>query len=153
MPISISLTDSALILQILGVVFGLFVIWYEARKDGFDDHRIFDIAFSSSIIGYVVYYGLGFLRNWLSIYYLNNILLKLLTVPAILLLCFCFMLAMVLIGLRKSRWSLYRILDIYSLGWAGFLLFISMSTFSFFFLILGAPPKLSPFPKSSPFLS
>lgn len=74
-----------------------FTIWYYGKKDGFDEKRLFDMAFSSLFLSVVLYL---LIKNNLNVFgFLAGTL-----IPVV-----------YLSGLWK--WSYFRILDIFSLAW------------------------------------
>ncbi len=96
-----------LIFFVLGLI-TLFIIWLESVRDGFDKERMFDIYFSSLLI----LIGLHFLVRYLSFYDYhveqNSGLLVIASFSYITLAGFIYF-------TLRWKWSVFRILDIFSL--------------------------------------
>ncbi|KKS31834.1 MAG: Transcriptional regulator, TraR/DksA family [candidate division WWE3 bacterium GW2011_GWF1_42_14] len=113
----------------MGFVFWVFVMWYEARKDGFDDERFLDLVVVSTVVAVLFYYLFGRLYTYVSLYRPNNPLLSVnyeVTVSFVTLLG-AFLPPFYFSG--KRRWSLFRVFDIYSLAFGFFLVFISLGRY------------------------
>jgi len=118
----------------IGFVFWIFVMWYEARKDGFDDERFLDLVIVSTLSAALFYYLFNLLYPYVSLYRPNNPLLH---VNYEVMVSFLVLLGAFLPPFyfsNKRRWSLFRIFDIYSLAFGFFLVFVSLGKY----LITGA---------------
>jgi RNA polymerase-binding transcription factor DksA len=117
---------------VFGLICWLFILWGESKKDGFNTQRFFDLVFSSVIFSGIFSFLLYKLIEWLKIYYPNNVLLTL--DQWHLLGTFAFVLSLVPIFLfvKKFKWSVFRILDIYAM--ASSVLFMILSLGGFFIL-------------------
>ncbi|AHB40419.1 MAG: hypothetical protein ACD_25C00153G0002 [uncultured bacterium] len=114
---------------VIGFVFWIFVMWYEARKDGFDDERFFDLVVVSTVSAALSYYLFGLLYTYLRIYRPNN---PILSVNYEIIVSFLVLLGAFLPPFYfsdKRRWSIFRIFDIYSLAFGFFLVFISLGEY------------------------
>lgn len=117
------------IVLLIGFIFWLFVMWYEARKDGFDDERFFDLVIVSTLVSSLFYYAFNSFYTNTSIYNPNSFVLS---VNYDLMLSF-----LVLLGAfippfyfsKRRRWSIFRIFDIYSLAFGFLLVFISLGRY------------------------
>jgi len=110
----------------IGFVFWIFVMWYEARKDGFDDERFLDLVVVSTLTAALFYYLFRLLYTYISLYRPNN---PLLLVNYEVMVSFIALLGAFLPPFyfsNKRRWSLFRIFDIYSLAFGFFLVFVSL---------------------------
>lgn len=122
----------------IGFVFWVFVMWYEARKDGFDDERFLDLVIVSTISAALFYYLFNLLHTYVALYRPNS--------PFLLVNYEVIVSFLVLLGAflppfyfsNKRRWSLFRIFDIYSLAFGFFLVFVSLGKY----LITGASEHL-----------
>ena len=131
------------VISFLGIVYWLFMCWYEGKKDGFDGRNMFDLLLSSVIFSGVGYYFINYLLDWVHIYRPNNILLAL--DPELILLSSVFVLGLIPVFVfgKIYKWSVFRLLDIYALGFSLLLFFLSMgkfliySNFSYLFISLG----------------
>jgi DnaK suppressor protein len=121
--------DTNVLFLVLGVVFWLFLLWYETRRDGFDDMRVFDLGFMSLFLGFSSFVALNYLYNYLMIFFPTHAITGLLSTSLIYVSAFIISLLPVIFGVKKLRWSVYRILDIYSIAFTGLLLFLSLSVY------------------------
>jgi RNA polymerase-binding transcription factor DksA len=121
--------NTLLVVVLLGLFSQLFVFWSESKKDGFNTHRFFDLVFSSFIISGGISYAVYRLFEWLKIYVPSSIFLKLDQTSVLLLFFFLTSLLPVFFFSKKFKWSIFRLLDIYSVSFAIFLMFISLGHF------------------------
>lgn len=102
----------------IGFFISLFIVWQEGKKDGFDEEKIFDLFLlsgASAVVFSKIFFALSrhvviskiiayMVKNWsqgFNIFGLSaGALLVLVLVP------------------RAWKWSVFRILDIFSLAWA-----------------------------------
>ena len=123
---------------LIGFVFWLFVMWYEARKDGFDDERFLDLVVISTIFAGLFYYLFNRLYSYIQVYRPNHFILQ---VNRDVLISFIVLVAAFLPPFyfsKKRRWSVFRIFDIYALAFGFFLVFASFGKY----LITGQKPML-----------
>jgi len=85
----------------------LFAIWLESVKDGFDKEKIFDLFF----LFILFLFGLYFLTNYMSFY---NYYVEQNSQIIIISSFFVSTLILVRISINKWKWSIYRVLDIFS---------------------------------------
>lgn len=114
---------------LIGFVFWLFVMWYEARKDGFDDERFLDLVVISMISACVFYYFFNRFYVYIQVYRPNHFILQ---VHRDVLVSFLVLIAVFLPSFyfsKKRRWSIFRIFDIYSLAFGFFLVFTSLGKY------------------------
>lgn len=116
----------------LGLLAWLFVMWYEGRRDGFDEERLFDLSFLSLISGGLAYYFVNWYLTRLSIYTPNSIILKADHWFNLLFFVFSFSLVPTLLLCKKWRWSRYRILDIFVLALSILGFFVSLGVYLFY---------------------
>ena len=132
--------SSILLISIMAVICWCFVLWYEAKKDGFNTEKFFDLIFSSILLSGVTFYGLRLLLGWLEIFYPSNILLIPDREVFLSIIVFPTSLVPILLFSKKWKWSVFRILDIYSLAFSLLLMFLSFGKFLIYgqkeFLIL-----------------
>jgi RNA polymerase-binding transcription factor DksA len=117
------------VMLLLGFFSQLFVFWNESKKDGFNTHRFFDLVFSSFIISGGISYAVYRLFEWLKIYVPSSIFLKLDQTSVLLLFFFLTSLLPIFFFSKKFKWSVFRLLDIYSVSFAIFLMFTSLGYF------------------------
>jgi DnaK suppressor protein len=128
---------------VVGIVYGVFLFWYEGRKDGFADDRLFDLMFSIIATGGLVFH---FLQRFLlrkSILHPDSIFL---TYDALFLNILLPLLAM-LVPLKfftiRWKWSAYRILDILTIAFTYLIIILSLGQvliygdFEFVWLLIG----------------
>lgn len=106
---------------VLGVLYWVFVVWYEGRKDGFSSDSILDLTFSSVTISTVSFYLYSLLYRNIKLYHPNSIVLSLDYELTVSLLCFLSSLIPVLYFSKRWKWSKYRVLDIYSMAFSLFI--------------------------------
>ncbi len=124
--------NSILLISIMGIVCWCFVLWFEAKKDGFNTDKFFDLIFLSIILSGLVFHSLKKLIGWLEIYYPSNLLLnpdKEIFFSVTVLLT---SLLPILILSKKWKWSVFRITDIYAMASSLLLMFFSFGKFLVF---------------------
>ncbi len=123
---------------LIGFVFWLFVMWYEARKDGFDDERFLDLVVISTIFAGLFYFLFNRLYSYIQVYRPNHFILQ--ANRDVLESCLVLAAAFLppLYFSKKRRWSVFRIFDIYALAFGFFLVFVSFGKY----LITGQTPML-----------
>lgn len=114
---------------IIGLLSFLFIIWFEGRKDGFDQERIFDMGFLSLISGLLLYIGVSSYISYLKIYLPQSLVLRSDQLLTSIFISFTASVASVVLVSKKLKWSVFRILDIYSLGLSGFSFFVLIGAF------------------------
>jgi len=124
--------SSTLLISIMGIICWCFVLWFEAKKDGFNTIKFFDLIFSSITLSSVTYFGLKALTGWLAIYHPSNFLLIPDKEILISTLVFVASLLPVLLYSKKWKWSLFRIMDIYAMASSLLLMFFSFGKFLVF---------------------
>jgi len=106
-----------LLFVLIAFIFHLFVIWFEGKKDGFDIEKLFDAAFLSAISSFVlskISFNFG-----LTAPFFSEIDVEIGGMSALGLLLGLYI---CLIILSKTwKWSVYRLLDIFSLSASVFL--------------------------------
>lgn len=114
---------------IIGAFSFFFILWCESKKDGFNSDKFFDLTFITIFFSGVVVYFLYKLLEWLKIFrpasnllYFNQEML--LTITSFLLL-----IPPILFTSKRFKWSVFRILDIYSMGFSMLLMIISLGYF------------------------
>lgn len=114
---------------LFGLMLVLFTIWNESRKDGFDQVPTFDIFISVMFISLLLYKILSLAIETFN-FYSNFLTLRDVNVEAykILFAFIVFVGVLVAVG-RMLRWSVYRILDIYSLASLLILAILSLGKF------------------------
>lgn len=103
-----------------GFLYYLFIYWYEGKKDGFDSERLFDLAFTKSVLGLVLFIFLTKYFENLRIFSYRSFLLNF---DEIVVKIFAILVVNIVISYyfsKKWKWSIYRILDIYSLAEVSF---------------------------------
>lgn len=101
---------------VLGLLFSIFVIWYEGRKDGFDEDKFFDLFVISSLSG--LFLGrifFVFRNNYIFEAGLIHII-KFWTDGIDPVGVFIGVFIPLFIFSRYWKWSIYRLLDIYALS-------------------------------------
>lgn len=121
--------SSILIFSLLGLFCWIFVLWGESKKDGFNTQRFFDLIFISLILSSIVVYLVSSLLSWLRIYHPYNSVLALDQEIFLSFCVFTISLLPVFYFYKKYKWSVFRVLDIYSAGFSMFLMFLSLGRF------------------------
>ncbi len=117
---------SLTIALLLGLIYWIFIIWYEGRKDGFGNERILDLAFSSLILSGAVYFLLSYVLEYLAIFYPKSSILFFDSELLISGVCFLASLLPILIFSALWKWSGFRLLDIYAIAYSQLLIVISI---------------------------
>jgi len=132
-PVNVSFgsktVSTMLLISLAGISCWCFVLWYEAKKDGFNTDKFFDLIFSSILVSGTVYYLLNRLIGWLEIYKPSNFLLTMDKEILLSMSVFLSTLFPIHFFSRKWKWSVFRILDIYSLGFSVLTMFLSLGYF------------------------
>jgi len=117
------------LIAFVGFICWVFVTWCESRKDGFRCDKFFDLIFSSVICCSVVLYALYSIYDWLSVYRPGNFILAL--DKDIFLVVFSFLASLipVLYFSKKWRWSVFRVLDIYTQAFGLLVLILALGKF------------------------
>lgn len=121
--------NTLLIITLLGFICWCFVLWYEAKKDGFNTAKFFDLIFTSVFLLVVVIYLLSKLLDWYEIFKPSNPILLLDKELLFVFIVIVLSILPIFIYTKKWKWSVFRILDIYSLGFSVILLFVSFGKF------------------------
>lgn len=121
--------STMLVITVLAFVCWCFVLWYEAKKDGFNSLKFFDLVFTSVILSGVVFYSVSKLIGWLVIFRPSNPILRLDRELFFGFIVFVLSIAPIFIYGKKWKWSVFRILDIYSLGFSIIVMFLSAGKF------------------------
>ncbi|MFZ2664546.1 MAG: TraR/DksA C4-type zinc finger protein [Patescibacteria group bacterium] len=121
--------SSILLVFLTGITCWCFVLWFEAKKDGFNSEKFFDLIFLSIISSGLVYYGLRSLMKWLEIYHPSNLLLVPNKEAFVSVAVFLMSLAPILILSKKWKWSVFRIVDMYAMATSLLLMFLSLGKF------------------------
>lgn len=117
---------------LLGFIFWLFILWYEAKKDGFDTEHFFDLVSLSVICGFGAYLAARSFYNYLEIYYPTNILLNPSKIFILIFTPYWAALFPIVFVASFRKWSIYRILDIYSLAFGFLLIFLSIGGYAIY---------------------
>lgn len=121
------------IFALVGVLYLFFQVWYEGRKDGFDNERLFDLVFLSVISGGLTAFFLTRAINWSRLYRPSSFILLADSSILVVILTILLSFIPILLLVRKWNWSIFRILDIYSIGYSFIIAFLSLGQF----LIIG----------------
>jgi RNA polymerase-binding transcription factor DksA len=124
--------NSILLISLMGIACWCFILWFEAKKDGFNTDKFFDLIFLSVILSGLVLYALKKLIVWLEIYHPSNILLIPDKEMFLSVLVFLTSLIPILIYSKKWKWSVFRIIDIYAVASNLLLMFFSFGRFLVF---------------------
>lgn len=121
--------NTIFVVFLIGFVCWIFVLWGESRKDGFNSDKFFNLIFSSVAFSGILSYLLYRLIEWVKIYRpFSDILYfdqELLLSLNFLLLTFIPVFAFS----KKYKWSIFRVLDIYSLAFSALLPIISLGSY------------------------
>ncbi len=111
---------------IVGVLLALFGFWYEGKKDGFDDEKLFDLYLGAIFIGIILAKATEFAFHPIKIKNFGTVLGFLLG-PRINEFAFVLVILYVLVYVAKKwKWSIYRVLDILALGSSFFIAITSL---------------------------
>jgi RNA polymerase-binding transcription factor DksA len=131
-----------LIIAALSLLYWVFIVWYEGRKDGFESDKVLDLAAASIIFGFLSFYFYSLLYKHKTIYNPGSLLLKLDYELTGSLLTFIGSLVPVLLLSNKWSWSKYRLLDIYAMAYSLFIFLFGLGRFAVYsdvkFLTLSA---------------
>lgn len=105
---------------VVGSLITLFLVWYHAVKDGFDKEKIFDMFFLTFITWGVL--SFGFMYAYTYYYYLEQYKEFFALVSF-----FVISITYIYLFTKKLKWSIYRILDIFSLVYFGLLMSLFIS--------------------------
>jgi RNA polymerase-binding transcription factor DksA len=100
----------------LGLVYLLFIIWYEGKRDGFSTEKVLDVTFLSAGANYGLWVMLTRLYAHVEIYYYKSLLLQFDRTLFSFFVILCFNLVLWLFISRKRHWSFFHLIDIFSLG-------------------------------------
>ena len=120
---------SLLVIALLGLLYWIFIVWYEGRKDGFESDKILDLALSSILIGFLFFYIYNLIYKQQSIYNPNSFILKFDYELTSGLLSFLGSLVPLMFFSKKWNWSKYRLLDIYAMAYSLFIFLFSLGRF------------------------
>ena len=136
-----------LIIAALSLLYWVFIVWYEGRKDGFESDKVLDLAATSIIIGSLFLYFYSLLYKHRIVYNPGSPILKLDYELTGSLLVFIGSLLPVLILSNKWSWSKYRLLDIYAMAYYLFIFLFGLGRFVVYLDIkfLGLSALILPF--------
>ncbi len=105
-----------LIFGVASLIYFLFSIWYEGKRDGFDTEKTFDTFFLATLTTGLLTFGLAKYLSWASIYAYKSPLL--LMERNLELQLFFYIVSSLLLFLYslKIKWSYFKILDLYALS-------------------------------------
>ncbi len=121
--------SSILIFSIIGIICWVFILWGESKKDGFNTQRFFDLSFISLITSGFFTYIIFRIVSWAKVYHPYSFILSLDEELLYGTSVFLFSFLPIYFYRKKYNWSVYRILDIYSLGFSILLLILSFGRF------------------------
>lgn len=121
--------STILIFGVIGFVCWVFILWGESKKDGFNTQRFLDLSFISLIISGLLTYIIFRIVSWLKIYHPYHAVLSVDEELLYSISVFVFSLLPIYYYRKKYNWSVYRILDIYSLGFSILLLIMSIGRY------------------------
>lgn len=136
-----------LIVIVLGLLYWVFIVWYEGRKDGFESDKVLDLAAASIITGLLFFYLYNLLYQHRVIYNPASPILKPDYGLIAGLLAFIGSLLPVLILSNRWSWSKYRLLDIYAMAYSLFIFLFGLGRFLIYLDIkfLGLSALILPF--------
>ncbi|MBN1162716.1 TraR/DksA C4-type zinc finger protein [Patescibacteria group bacterium] len=115
-----------------GVIAYVFIVWRESVKDGFNANKVFDMTLSTTLFCGLLCFALWRYFEWNKLYnpinWILSIDLQLLCVfisvflPVVVALIFC----------SRNKWSVYRVLDILTMGLNFFLFSISIGVYAIY---------------------
>jgi RNA polymerase-binding transcription factor DksA len=117
------------VVALLGLLYWMFIVWYEGRKDGFESDKILDLSLSSLITGFLFFYIYNLIYGHNTIYNPNSIILKTDYELTAGLLAFLGSLIPLLFLSKKWNWSKYRLLDIYAMAYSLFIFLFALGRF------------------------
>lgn len=121
--------STILIFSVIGFICWIFILWGESKKDGFNTQRFLDLSFISLIISGLFTYIIFRIISWAKIYSPYNVILSLDEELLYSMSVFIFSLLPIYFYRKKYNWSVYRTLDIYSLGYSILLMIVSVGRF------------------------
>lgn len=104
------------IFLVFGIVIALFVIWYEGRKDGFEEDKLLDILLLALVVAFVTAKLVEFSINPVKLKTFGSALSYILSTKlniyafVLVLVYFIYLLS------KKAKLSFYRLVDIFALG-------------------------------------
>lgn len=114
---------------LIGFVSFLFILWCESKKDGFNSDRFFDLVFTSTFFSGVFVYLLYRLIEWVKIFRPASKLLYFHQETILVISFFLLFIPIILFLAKKFKWSAFRLLDIYSMGFSMMLMIVSLGIF------------------------
>lgn len=117
------------IVLFIGFICWVFILWSESRKDGFNSDKFFNLIFTSVIFSGTLVYLLNKLIGWLEIYRPANELLYFDKEILLSITSFLLVLPPIYFFTKKYKWSVFRILDIYSLAFTVLLIVLGLGNF------------------------
>ena len=111
------------------LLYWLFIVWYEGRKDGFESEKILDLAIISIISGAVVFFLYSIVYKNKVVYNPNSLLLKVDYELMTSLFVFFGSLLPVLFFSKRWNWSKYRLFDIYAMAYALFIFLFGLGRY------------------------
>jgi len=122
----------------IALIIWFFSIWYEGRRDGFDQEKLLDLSFIVIFFIFISTYFLFRYIVWLKIYSPYNFLLKLDETLLILFVAFSVGTIVIMYLCKFWNWSRFRLLDIYvsTISQAGFIVAFGLFLVSGHFLYL-----------------
>ncbi|MBP7785859.1 TraR/DksA C4-type zinc finger protein [Patescibacteria group bacterium] len=121
--------STILIFAVVGFICWVFILWGESKKDGFNTQRFLDLSFISLIISGFLTYIIFRIVSWTKIYHPYHVILRIDEELLYSMSIFIFSLFPIYYYRKKYNWSIYRILDIYSLGFSILLLIMSIGRY------------------------
>ncbi len=94
----------------------MFTVWYEGKKDGFDTDRVFDLIFISIVVAILSVIFTNYWFQRLQIVAYTSVLLKLDATAFAVTLASLVSLGIFTYFIRKWKWSIYRVMDDFSMG-------------------------------------
>jgi RNA polymerase-binding transcription factor DksA len=136
-----------LIFASLSLLYWVFIVWYEGRKDGFESDKVLDLAAASIVVGSLSFYFYSLFYKHTAIYNPGSPVLKLDYGLTGGLLAFIGSLIPLLILSNKWSWSKYRLLDIYAMAYSLFMFLFGLGRFVVYLDIkfLGLSALILPF--------
>lgn len=133
---------TSLVIAALSLLYWIFIVWYEGRKDGFESDKVLDLAAASIINGFLLFYVYSLLYKHRVIYNPASIIFKFDYELGAGLLAFIGSLLPVIVLSKKWSWSKYRLFDIYAMAYSLFIFLFSLGRYAVnsdtTFLILAA---------------
>ena len=114
---------------LLGVLYFVFIVWYEAKRDGFSTEKILDVTFTTLGLSGLAWYLLIKFFDRLQVYYYDSIFLKLDQTLFSILLILSMNIVIWQFLSKRWHWSFYRLTDVFSLGAGYFLVIYSVGSY------------------------